>query len=414
MNNRNDQILLKSFLYKYKNQPSLALEFIRSIKFDGEEKYLRDLLEFEILNSLERNEEASEIESKLKMYNGDNIFIKAYYYLIIGYNIAIKENIIEGIRMVRKSISYFQDYGDPYHIIRAKNNLSVLYRYNAEYSKAEELLLEILGFLEDFNIQDMNGSIMANLGLIALAKNDLQKAQNFLKKAEESLEKMDKILLLIQTYFVQLLVSKRLNDTSRLNDYFQKIQRVDNSRFSGNNYANNLLKLSEAVFLMSKHRVKDTARSQVLLEDIVSNTHHDLEMKFYALINLLKLLIYELNKENHEAVMREIEKYLEILDELQFSNPVSKYMLEMFELRFRLYFIKEDFDHAFKILDRGLDYAKKSGSMSHYKELEQTKVKFINQMKNWQNLSEKSETIFNNLDKSLVQEYLDQVSTIIK
>ncbi len=318
-----------------------------------------------------------------------------------------ENNPIRSLSLKEKVHHLGRKIGDNYFRIMADLEAGTLYRYMTNFTNSRDIYLELLDELHDVQIPIIPQLVYANLGYTYFYLGDHRLAMKFLYMAEEI--GITTISLYIQILFLLFYIYIRVGDYNMAGEYRQKIHDIVPENPSS--HTTSIVHLTDGIYLKSSNRIMKKAQGQAILQEIVRGEIFDYEGYYYAIINLIELLISEVSQTNAAEVFEEINSLLDRLEELYLQNEGYIYKLEIIQIQARILFIKDDIEGALNLLDEKIKFYKDKLSVSG---LISTKEEIVQQINEWADKSRKNKDIIEKINKSQLLEYLHEVSKIIK
>ena len=318
-----------------------------------------------------------------------------------------EKNPIRSLSLKEKVSHLGKKIGDNYFRILADIEAGTLYRYMTDFSSSRDIYLELLRGLHDVQIPIIPQLVYANLGYTYFYLDEHPLALKYLYMAEEI--GITTIPLFIQILFLLFYIYIRVGDYTMAGEYRQKIHGIVPENPSS--HTTSLVQLTDGIYLKSSSRIMKKAQGQAILQEIVRGEIFDYEGYYYAIINLIELLISEVSQTNATEIFEEINSLLERLEELYLQNEGYIHKLEIIQIQARILFIKDDIEGALTLLDEKIKFYKDKLSVSG---LISTKEEMIQQINEWADKSRKNRDIIEKINRSQLLEYLHEVSKIIK
>ena len=266
------------------------------------------------------------------------------------YNIIKSDykNINLSIDYLQKAIQLNEVVG---RITHAKNNLASIYILKGELDKALQIIQSALSFYGESEALDHKSASYMLIGEIYYQQGEISKAKEYLVRTIE-LKAIDSSWN-IETQYESLLrlcqISVEENDMEKANYYLEKIQYANQHivDFRTTIYEN----LAKAIILKSSKRVKNRAKSQELLEDIINKPKMSMNFKTYAINHICELILANYLLLGDEEALVELQNYADILYDSGQDTQNYPIVIQALILKAKLKTIEENFDEATKMLE---------------------------------------------------------------
>jgi tetratricopeptide (TPR) repeat protein len=342
------------------------------------------------------------------------------YINVFGGNIEIAEKCVDGILVSQKEL------GSAFEIVwaillKAIIMMSAKSRYDLalEYTKKAMLIAKEIKFnhfwiatchtflgMIHFSIGEINTSLKYYFKSLAIFKginNNYYVAMmlnaigsNYyttgdyelaLKYLEESLTCYEIIDLTLQVPLVNLIeVALELGDNERAQKYFQRLEDIYNQTKDKDVIL--LYQSAKVLILKNSSRIRDKAKVEKLLKEIIKTETFRFEAIIFATIHLCVLLLAEYRINNNGEVLDELNHYIAKL--LTIAEKSHSYLVfcETFILQAKLALITFNTKAARRFLTQAQRIAESYGIKRLAMKISHEHDQLLRQLNEWENLKE--------------------------
>ncbi len=252
------------------------------------------------------------------------------------YNISLKYNM--------KSLAIFKEINNNFYTAGILNNIGANYIDTGDYELALEYLEESLFY---YKIQSIELQLpLGNLIEVALEKGDIERAQEYFQRLEDiyNQEKDEDVILIYQ--------------------------------------------FAKALMLKKSSRIRDRAKVEELLKQIIKTETIRFDLIICAYIQLCDVLLAEYRINNNSEVLDELNQYIAKL--LTIAEKSHSYLVfcETFILQAKLALINFNVKAARRFLTQAQKIAESYGIKRLAMKISQEHDELLRQIKMWENLKE--------------------------
>ncbi len=381
---------------------------------------------------------ALEIQNEIQDLPG-----KAYTLKEIGTFYLYKGMREKAQEYYQKSYDIYLKIGNKDFIGRLLNNFGIIYNYDGKLREAEDCYQKSLEYQNEIGNKGIIARTYNNIGLLNLRMGDLEKAEEYFRKSLASFQEIGNIQNIMNSF-------NQLGKVYKLKGRFEEallnfqlainmMDQITNNGFNSTtllNYISTALiknnleqakeklallkqinlesdepliniktKLATALLLMKSDRVKNRAKAEEYLEEIIACDNFDTDYKIDAMLNLCELKINELKETNNKELLGEVKSLANnILDVAHNQHSMIIYaesywllsQIALIELNIRS--AREYLTKAQSIAEEwGIDQLAMKISIDHDKLLEQLEI--------WKKLSTKDAPLPEILETADIEEF---------
>ncbi|MFW9820817.1 MAG: tetratricopeptide repeat protein, partial [Candidatus Thorarchaeota archaeon] len=312
--------------------------------------------------SLEYINEAMSIATVMRF----NHFYIAACHLMYGvvylekgeFEISLEHNI--------KGLKIFKQLKNEWYYSGLLNNLGATNAIIGNYDLAVEYLEESLRLWERSPIQLVN--ILSNLTSMAIVKGDFERAQKYFERLEN-------------------LVSQ--NESNR---YFVLI-----------------LQYTKALMLKRSSRIRDKAKVEEILNQLIKTENISVHFIIDALIHLCDVLLSEFRMTNNIEVLDEVDQHISYLLKLAEKSHSYLYFCETFILQAKLALIKLDMKAARRFLTQAQKIAESHGIKRLAIKISNEHDELLKQLNIWENLKESKISFSERMELARLNEQMEHM-----
>ncbi|MFW9780005.1 MAG: tetratricopeptide repeat protein [Candidatus Heimdallarchaeota archaeon] len=257
------------------------------------------------------------------------------------------EYMEQSITEVRKS------FGRTYGFAWSLNRLAKLYREKGDSEQAIKHLMESLAISEEFQ-ETYSFRLVMSETLFYLFSIALD--QNFPNRASEYLK------------------------------YLEKLTEQHAPSSEGSDLITHRCRVAQALLLKTSPRIKDKARAQELLHQVVNEEKVDHDLAVMALLILCELFLLELQMSGAQEVLDEVKAFTRRLLMIAKQQPSFWLLAETYVLKSRLALFELDLQSTSQFLDQALLLAEEKGLKRLAVKIYSEQNQFRDQMEHWERL----------------------------
>ncbi|KKM97546.1 hypothetical protein LCGC14_1166930 [marine sediment metagenome] len=301
---------------------------------------------------------------------------------IIGVS---KGELDRALKYAERSLTFFEESNKKWWIAHSLLVMAVLYFYKGEVDRCVVFHERCLVIYKDLNNKYGMAGVLNSMGETYRMKGDLDRALECLEQGLALYQEVGNLhdLARIHDCLIQILIDK--GDLERAKQHFYDLEQLNNQLKVKD--INLIYLFNKALLLKTSHRVRNLAKAEEILMQILDDMNLDLGLvmkpfTILALLNLCEVLLIELHMTGDLEVLEEIESFVaQLLDIAEKSN--SYWILcETHLLQAKLALIQLDLEDAKQLFteaqyiaeEHGLNLLARKISSEHDKLLDQLRV----------------------------------------
>lgn len=251
-----------------------------------------------------------------------------------------------------------------------------------EYDKSLNYYLQSLKIFKQINNDWYIAIILNNIGLIYCDKGEYDLALEYL---EEALMLWERYSLRIEACLDSLIfVALEKGDNELTDKYFHHLENIYYEK-KDEKYISLIYLFNKASILKKSARIRDKAKAEELIKQIIKTETLYFDIKIYAYIHLCDLLLAEFRINNNSDVLDEINQNITQL--LNIAEKSHSYLAfcETFILKAKLALLNFDIKAARRFLTQAQKIAESRGINRLAMKISHEHDELLNQEKIWEN-----------------------------
>jgi tetratricopeptide (TPR) repeat protein len=264
-----------------------------------------------------------------------------------------------------QSLEYFEKINNIWYIAHIYNNLGNLYCIKGEYDIALKYLEESIILWEPYML--MKEACLDTLIWVSLEKGDDIRAQKYFQYLEEIYNE-NKILPIEELY-----------------------------------------KFNKARLLKRSSRIRDKAKAEELIKDILENDSLNFEITIAAHVNLCDLLLAEYRLNSNDEVLEEVKHYMKNLLNIAENSRAYNVFCNTFILQAKLALLNFDMKTARRFLTQAQKIAESYGIERLAMKISYEHDVLIKQSKIWENVKDSEMSLSKRWKLAGIKEHIENM-----
>ncbi|MFX0073759.1 MAG: tetratricopeptide repeat protein, partial [Candidatus Hermodarchaeota archaeon] len=283
-----------------------------------------------------------------EQYSNIQDIIQIYYNY--GYLLFMRGEIIKALTYYEKALSHSKE-GFNRYITRILNAIGVVKQAQGHLDQALVYYEQALEIATKMNCKRDIAGILDNIGELYQAKGNFSQSQRYFNRSLKILEKLDAISVIVNVIFSLFQGTLNLGDFKKAEYYLSYIEEINNRE--ENETINSFYLLSKALILKDNPGIKNIAKAEEILKQIIGKKLTIYEVKREAILNLCDIYLTELKTTSNLEILEEIQPLISQLFFLAKKNYSHSLLAETYLLQARLALIKLEFKEARQLLTQG-------------------------------------------------------------
>ncbi|MFX1255592.1 MAG: tetratricopeptide repeat protein [Promethearchaeota archaeon] len=274
----------------------------------------------------------------------------------IGAVYHTKGDLIRALPYFNRSLTLFEEVGSKQDVARLLSNIGYNYSHKGELNQALKYYETSLDLLRKIASKHEVASSLGNIGEIYRQKGDLYLALEHFKESLALLEEAGNDFYKSKTLFqlISATLDKHSSESSKeANNYLEYLKRINEK--NENKVISQRCRIAEALVLKKSARIRNLAKAEGLLMEIVKEEIVDHELTVMALLNLCDLFLGELSKSddlvNRYDILNEVEPLVDQLLDIAKQQHSHRLLAETYVLKSKLALLELKLQKAQQFLD---------------------------------------------------------------
>ena len=270
-----------------------------------------------------------------------------------------KGDLYTALEYYEQSLEIYQEIGNKDDLATSYNNIGNIYRFQGDLTKALEYYKRSLEIWEGIGNNQFISLAVTNIAEIYQQKGDYDTAYVYFKrglKLREQIGNKQEIALSLY-YLISEAIDAGYKD--RAIRYLERLKEINS--VNDNPFLNQLNKVAEAEILKHSTRMRDKAKAQELLQDVIEEEVADHSLTITALLGLSELLLDELKMSCEPEVLSLLQSIVNSLLEIANHQGSHDLLAKTYWFQSQLALIDLDLDNARDLLIKAQVIAEERG-----------------------------------------------------
>lgn len=270
-----------------------------------------------------------------------------------------KGDLYTALEYYEQSLEIYQEIGNKDDLATSYNNIGNIYRFQGDLTKALEYYKRSLEIWEGIGNNQFISLAVTNIAEIYQQKGDYETAYVYFKrglKLREQIGNKQEIALSLY-YLISEAIDAGYKD--RAIRYLERLKEINS--VNDNPFLNQLNKVAEAEILKHSTRMRDKAKAQELLQDVIEEEVADHSLTITALLGLSELLLDELKMSCEPEVLSLLQSIVNSLLEIANHQGSHDLLAKTYWFQSQLALIDLDLDNARDLLIKAQVIAEERG-----------------------------------------------------
>lgn len=412
-------------IYQEQGKPAVALEYYQKSQLKAEElpKTARTAnLLFDI--ALAHHFSRADADLAFNAYQKSLSIFKelnnknriAWCYIRLGniYHVSRGE-LDKALDYYEMSIPLFEETGDKMGRAFPVALKGFIHHQRGDLDLALVQLQKGLALIEEIGQDLLACEAIREIGSVLRAKGDnnaaIEHYMHCLKRLDERKLPNDPYAEAL-TYLELISAFLDTNDLKSAKDYFERFNKYYDNNKHRSQYIVQCYKLSEALILKTSARIRDKAKAQQILQELVDDdTMGILDPKTYATLTLCELHLFEL-KASPDEVTEENETFQEIkllinnLESLAWRQHSFPLLISTMLLQAKLALIEGNLTEAMQLLEQAKITTEEKKLARLVEKVVEEQKELSAQLDTWKNLVRENTPLLEKLEHARLEDYI--------
>ena len=347
---------------------------------------------------------------ELRIKVGNEQFI-SHSYNNIGIIYFSKGKLNNALEYYKKSLDIRIKLGNNIEIAKVYNNIGNVYISKAELDTALDYHKKSNEILQKENNRELIGESYLNLGILFRELHDISSSNRNLLLAKKFYLDLHHNTKLAQVYMALFLTALKENNNKEMQEYFKEIVSLE--KLEVNKNITFRKRIIEALIYKNGHRVKDKAKAQELLTNLVNEEIVDYDLTLLAMVHLTELLLQELHTYGEPDVLVETTSLLNKLYKYAQDAKAFGIMIESLLLKAKFNVINGHIINAWDLIDQAGKMAVEMGLNNLIMKVNLVREELENQLDDWNTFLSQSASLLEKLRNSQFVDYFKEVQKMV-
>ncbi len=327
---------------------------------------------------------------------------------IIHYH---KGDLDTALNFYQQSLEIYEAKGMYRDSGSALGNIGVIYFQKGELEKALEFYQRSLNIAEEFHFTFGQAATLTNMGWIFKNKNNHEKSNEYLDRGLVLFDSIGNDIFTAIPLFYLILLALDQHNLPQAKKHLSSLQKLHNR--TSNKAIQLKSRLAEALILKQSSRMKNKARAQVILEEIIADEVIEFEYTALAMIHLCELLVVEVASFGDSEVWDEARALLDKLYSKAHEQNSFSLTGESLLLKAKFAVIEGDLPGSYKYYEQAREIATDNLLTQLLRNVDEDQRMFEAEFSKWENLIQRNVSIQQRIEQSRIEEYIIEAQKMV-
>jgi tetratricopeptide (TPR) repeat protein len=286
------------------------------------------------------------------------------------------------------------------------NNMGEVYGLRGELNQAVKCYTEAFEIYEELDNKYGYCVVLGNLGILFSQKGELDRASEYLERSLRIDEELGNSLTASESllWLVSVAIDREAMEDAK--EYSQRLCRIadqEESKVIKQNCG-----LAEALVLKASPRIKDKAKAQETLQQLVEDGTAYYMVTITAMLNLCELLLEELRAYGETTVLNEAKDLVSRLLSMATEQNSFSLAVNVIILQAKFALIEGDLISSTKLLDQARMTAERQDLVSLVDKATKEQQLLEEQLLSWQQLIQSNAPLQERIKQATITDYLKE------
>lgn len=286
------------------------------------------------------------------------------------------------------------------------NNMGEVYGLRGELNQAVKCYAEAFEIYEEIDNKYGYCVVLGNLGILFSQKGELDQASDYLERSLRIDEELGNNLTASESLLWLVSVAIDRESMEEAKEYLQRLCRIADQEES--KVINQNCCLAEALMLKASPRIKDKAKAQETLQQLVEDGTANYMVTITAMLNLCELLLDELKAYGEATVLNEAKDLVDRLLSMATEQNSFSLAVNVIILQAKFALIEGDLISSAKLLDQARITAERQDLVSLVDKAIKEQQLLEEQLLNWQQLIQSNAPLQERIKQATIADYLKE------
>ncbi|MFW9915298.1 MAG: tetratricopeptide repeat protein [Candidatus Thorarchaeota archaeon] len=342
----------------------------------------------------------------------DNKGQMAYSLGAIGGIYFAKGDLDRALEYWQQGRSIVEELGNKWAIANSLNGIGVLYWHRGDVDRALEHVEQALAIWQELDNKYEIANTLGVIGLILWQKGALEQASAHLQEMLSYHEEQGHSIMIGWGLFQLILVSLDMGSHEQIQQNLERLQHIhaqmDHKGLS------QAYRAAQALVLKASPRIRDKARAQELLQELVDEEMIIFFITQIAMVNLCELLLDELKAYGEIKVFQEASSLLDKLYSLAQTQHSFSLVVTSLILKAKFAMIEGDLTTAAQYLEQAKATAEEKGLGRLGEKVAAEKRQLEAQYETWEQLIQRNAPFGERMEHARIADYLKDIQKLVK
>ena len=319
-----------------------------------------------------------------------------------------KGELNEALDYYKRSLKMNREIGNIDGEVIFLGNIGEIHRLKGDLDKALNCYQESLEVYNKIGGKSIPMALaLVNSGLVYQQKGEAKKALEYLEKGLEIFKDSGNIRRMAEVYFFQiplLIDIDQLEEAEKILVILQEFNKQNNDKL-----IKQMTRICEALLLKTSKRVRNRAKAEELLIEVVNEEVINFEVYLEALINLSDLYLIELQLSGDEEALKELKELMEKQLALAKEQKSSSLLVATYFLQAQIALVELDIRKAQYLLNQSQLIAEEKGLQKAAMKISSEYDYYFEEQEIWKEFSEEKTPISERVSHTSLEETIMQM-----
>ena len=325
----------------------------------------------------------------------------------IGLTYESKGELDRALEHYQRSLKLLEEIGHMYVFAVVLLNKGIVYYRRGELDLALECYQKILTLFEEFGNKQHIAQILLHIGEVCFRKGDLNQAWEYYKRSLVLREDIGNTLDMSDILFWLVTVAIDKNAIDQAKHHLQRLKHINEQE--ENKIIDQRYRVAEALVLKTSMRVRNRAKAEELLEQVVGEEIVFHQVTVIALLNLCDILLGELRLSGDMEVLRGVQTHLCKLLDIATDQHSHWLLAETYVLQSKLELLNLNVREARYLLTEAQRIADEKGLGQLAMKISSEHDTLLNELDLWEELSKREAPLAERTELARIDTHLESM-----
>ncbi|MFQ5981226.1 MAG: tetratricopeptide repeat protein [Candidatus Heimdallarchaeota archaeon] len=336
----------------------------------------------------------------------------AYSLGMIGEIYQTKGELNEAFEYFQQMLAIVEELGVKWSLYYCLSSIGVLYSHRGDVDRALEYFQQALAIGQELDNKGMIANSLDDIGLIHWQKGALEQALAHLEECLRYYEEQGLNVAVGYILFWLLQVSLDKGSSEQAQQYLERLQHIAEQEDYKN--LSQCYRVAQALVLKTSPRIRDKARAQELLQQLIEEEMVWFDNAQLAMLHLCELLLDELKTYGEVKVLQEAKSLVDRLYSLAQDRHSHSLVVNSLILRAKFAMIEGDLIAAAQYLEQARVTTEEKGLGRLAEKVTAEKQQLEAQYDTWEQLIQRNAPFRERVEHARVTDYLKDVERLVK